>query len=142
MTDETEPLRAATRRNANDNVGRPRSTKPSSSRFPRAIRRPLIRIPTAKPTNAPMHVNEVMDMTESTTDHSILKKIEGLVHEEQHLYGKGELANHDQVRLEAIKIELDQCWDLLRQRDARREFGQDPNEAQVRPPSVVERYKQ
>jgi hypothetical protein len=87
-------------------------------------------------------ISEVFDMAESTTDHSILKKIEGLVHEEQHLYGKGELANHDQVRLEAIKIELDQCWDLLRQRDARREFGQDPNEAQVRPPSVVERYKQ
>jgi hypothetical protein len=83
-----------------------------------------------------------MDMAESTTDHSILKKIEGLVHEEQHLYGKGELADHDQVRLEAIKIELDQCWDLLRQREARREFGQDPNEAKVRPPSVVERYKQ
>jgi hypothetical protein len=84
----------------------------------------------------------VIDMADSTTDHTILKKIEGLVHEEQHLYGKGELADHDQVRLEAIKIELDQCWDLLRQRDARREFGQDPNEAKVRPPSVVERYKQ
>jgi hypothetical protein len=67
-------------------------------------------------------------MAGSTTDQSILKKIEGLVHEEQHLYGKGELADHDQVRLEAIKIELDQCWDLLRQRDARREFGQNPNE--------------
>lgn len=85
---------------------------------------------------------EVNDMAESTTDHSILKKIEGLVHEEQHLYGKGELADHDQARLEAIKIELDQCWDLLRQREARREFGQDPDEAKVRPPSVVERYKQ
>src|SRR5437667_10591210 len=70
-------------------------------------------------------------MAESTTDHSILKKIEGLVHEEQHLYGKGELADHDQVRLEAIKIELDQCWDLLGQREARREFGQDPNDAKV-----------
>jgi len=56
-------------------------------------------------------------MAESTTDHSILRKIEGLVHEGQ-------------------------CWDLLRQREARREFGQDPNEATVRPPSVVERYKQ
>jgi hypothetical protein len=39
-------------------------------------------------------------MAESTTDHSILKKIEGLVHEEQELYGKDELADHDQVRLE------------------------------------------
>jgi hypothetical protein len=46
---------------------------------------------------------EVVDMAEPTTDHSILKRIEGLVHEEQHLYGKGELADHDQVRLEAIK---------------------------------------
>ena len=87
-------------------------------------------------------MTEVMNMAESTTDQSILKKIEGLVHEEQHLYGKGDLADHDQIRLEAIKIELDQCWDLLRQRDARREFGQDPNDATVRPPSVVERYQQ
>ena len=67
-------------------------------------------------------------MAESTTDHSILRKIEGLVHEERHLYGKGELADHDQVRLEAVKIELDQCWDLLRQREARREFGQGQGE--------------
>jgi hypothetical protein len=81
-------------------------------------------------------------MTESTSDDNILTKIERLVHEEQHLYGKGELLDHDQVRLDAIKIELDQCWDLLRQRDARREFGQDPNDASVRPPSVVERYQQ
>jgi hypothetical protein len=90
----------------------------------------------------PSRCERVSPMAESTTDHSILKKIEGLVHKEQHLYRKGELADHDQVRLEAIKIELDQCWDLLRQREARREFGQDPNDAKVRPPSVVERYKQ
>ena len=81
-------------------------------------------------------------MAESTTDHSILKRIEGLIQEEQHLYGKEKRADHDQGRLEAIKIELDQCWDLLRQRDALREFGQNSNEAKVRPPSVVERYKQ
>jgi hypothetical protein len=58
------------------------------------------------------------------------------------LYGQDELSDHDQVRLEKIKIELDQCWDLLRQRDARREFGQDPDAATVRPASVVERYQQ
>jgi len=81
-------------------------------------------------------------MAESTTDHSILKKIEGLVHEEQHLYGKAELADHDQVRLEAIKIELDQCWDLLRQRRARREFGEDVSEAAPRPAEEVEGYLQ
>jgi len=81
-------------------------------------------------------------MAQHTSDDSILGRIQGLVHEEQRLYGQNELADHDQVRLEQIKVELDQCWDLLRQRDARREFGQDPDGAKVRPASVVERYKQ
>src|SRR6266849_8807763 len=141
----TEPaaaLHSVHDQSGNGSAEKPHSTKPSSSRFPRAIRRPQIRIPTAIRRKTQRRISEVIDMAESTADHSILKKIEGLVHEEQHLYGNGELADHDQVRLEAIKIELDQCWDLLRQRDARREFGQDPNEAKVRPPSVVERYKQ
>src|SRR5215475_8384682 len=80
-------------------------------------------------------------MAPNTSDESILAKIQGLVHEEQRLYGQNELLDHDQVRLEKIKVELDQCWDLLRQRDARREFGQDPDRAKVRPASVVERYK-
>jgi hypothetical protein len=39
-------------------------------------------------------------------------------------------------------VALDQCWDLLRQRRARREMGQDPDDARVRPPEVVERYQQ
>ena len=81
-------------------------------------------------------------MTTHTSDESILAKIQGLVHEEQRLYGQDRLSDHDQVQLEQIKVELDQCWDLLRQRDARREFGQDPDRAKVRPASVVERYKQ
>jgi hypothetical protein len=81
-------------------------------------------------------------MAKPVTDESVLRKIEGLVHEEQRLYRNTELANHDQVRLDEIRVELDQCWDLLRQRDARREFGQDPNEAKVRPASVVERYQE
>ena len=80
-------------------------------------------------------------MAQHTTDESILSKIQGLVHEEQHLYGQNNLSDHDQVRLEKIKVELDQCWDLLRQRDARREFGDDPDTAKVRPASIVERYK-
>ena len=81
-------------------------------------------------------------MVERTTDQSVLNKIETLVHEEQHLYGQGQLSDHDQVRLEKIQVELDQCWDLLRQRRARREFGQDPDGAKVRPASIVERYEQ
>ena len=48
----------------------------------------------------------------------------------------------DQERLRALKIELDRCWDLLRQRRAHEEFGQDPEEAQVRDADTVERYLQ
>ena len=81
-------------------------------------------------------------MAQDTSDQSVLGKIENLVHEEQHLYGQEELSDHDQVRLGKIQIGLDQCWDLLRQRRARREFGEDPDAAKVRPASVVERYKQ
>jgi hypothetical protein len=81
-------------------------------------------------------------MTEPTSDESILGRIQGLVHEEQGLYGQERLADHDQARLDRIKVELDQCWDLLRQRRARREFGEDPDQAKVRPASVVENYEQ
>ena len=81
-------------------------------------------------------------MTQHTSDQSVLGKIETLVHEEQHLYGQEQLSDGDQVRLEKIQGELDQCWDPLRQRRARREFGKDPDAAKVRPASVVERYKQ
>jgi uncharacterized protein DUF2630 len=81
-------------------------------------------------------------MAQHTSDDSILSKIQGLVHEEQHLYGQDNVSDHDRVRLENIKVELDQCWDLLRQRDARREFGKNPDKAKVRPASVVERYQQ
>ena len=45
-------------------------------------------------------------------------------------------------RLESIKVGLDQCWDLLRQRRALREAGRDPDVARVRDPEVVERYEQ
>ena len=76
------------------------------------------------------------------TDESVLAKITKLVHEEQALYGHDQLTDHDQVRLEAVQVELDQCWDLLRQRRAKREFGQNPDDAKVRPASIVERYEQ
>jgi hypothetical protein len=76
------------------------------------------------------------------SDETVLAKIQSLVHEEQRLYGQGNLSDHDQVRLDEIKVALDQCWDLLRQRRAREEFGQNPDDAKVRPASVVERYEQ
>ena len=43
--------------------------------------------------------------------------------------------------LNDIQVELDQCWDLLRQRRAFREFGEDPEQARVRPADVVENYE-
>jgi hypothetical protein len=81
-------------------------------------------------------------MASDTTDETVLARIQSLVHEEQGLFGRQELSEPDQGRLEKIQVELDQCWDLLRQRRARREFDQDPDGATVRPASVVERYEQ
>jgi len=47
-------------------------------------------------------------------------------------------ADHD--RLTRVQVELDQCWDLLRQRRALRETGSDPGRAEIRPPDIVEKY--
>ena len=68
--------------------------------------------------------------------------IETLVKEEHALYGKGALTEADQRRLNEIKLDLDQCWDLLRQRRALREFGKNPDKAQVRSKETVEGYEQ
>ena len=81
-------------------------------------------------------------MPKHTTDEGVIGRIQNLVQEEQRLYQEGTLDDHEQIRLQAIKVELDQCWDLLRQRRALREFGEDPDGAKVRPASVVERYEQ
>jgi hypothetical protein len=81
-------------------------------------------------------------MANDNKDTSILGHIDGLVKEEEQLYAKQELTDEDRGRLEKLKIELDQYWDLLRQRRALREFGRDPNQAKVRPPDVVEDYEQ
>jgi hypothetical protein len=60
----------------------------------------------------------------------------------ERLYAQPELTDDDRARLAKIKVELDQCWDLLRQRRALREFGRDPDQAKVRPPDIVENYEQ
>jgi Protein of unknown function (DUF2630) len=80
-------------------------------------------------------------MTLHTTDKSVLKHIERLVSEEKELYAHSEMSDAQRTRLTTINVELDQCWDLLRQRRALREFGRDPDEADVRPADVVENYK-
>jgi len=71
--------------------------------------------------------------------------IEKLVAEEHELWQReaaGEASDTDRRRLEEIRLSLEQCWDLLRQRRARRAAGQDPDTAAARPPEVVERYEQ
>lgn len=84
-----------------------------------------------------------------TSDESIATRIENLVAEEHELRRReaGDSTNENQLaedrqRLESVQVELDRCWDLLRQRRAREEFGQNPNEAQVRDADTVERYLQ
>ena len=80
-------------------------------------------------------------MTLHTTDKSVLNHIERLVTEEKELYAESDMSDAQRARLTTINVELDQCWDLLRQRRALREFGRDPDEAEVRPAKVVENYK-
>jgi hypothetical protein len=81
-------------------------------------------------------------MANDNKDQSVLKHIDRLVKEEEHLYGQSELSGNDQVRLAELKVELDQSWDLLRQRRALREFGESPAKAKVRPAKIVENYEQ
>jgi hypothetical protein len=81
-------------------------------------------------------------MAKQTTDITVLTRIDELVKEEQELYGRGGLSADDQLRLDEIRVQLDQCWDLLRQRRALREFGKDPDKATARPAEVVENYEQ
>jgi hypothetical protein len=78
-------------------------------------------------------------------DQQIHGSIERLVDEEHELWQResdGTATDADKRRLEEVRVSLDQCWDLLRQRRARREAGQDADTAQSRDPNVVERYWQ
>lgn len=84
-----------------------------------------------------------------TSDESIAARIESLVAEEQQLRRReqadstdGEQLDADRERLQSVEVELDRCWDLLRQRRAKEEFHQDPDDAQVRDAGTVERYLQ
>ena len=81
-------------------------------------------------------------MADQKAEEGVLGRIHKLVDEEHALRAGQDLDHQAQARLETIRVELDQCWDLLRQRRALREFGGDPDQAQVRPPRVVENYKQ
>ena len=78
-------------------------------------------------------------------DAGVLAQIRRLAHDEHALrssLGHGEAPQDDVARLQHLEEELDQCWDLLRQRRARRTSGGDPDGAQARPVSEVESYLQ
>jgi hypothetical protein len=80
------------------------------------------------------------DMEDQARESPILKHIQQLVAEEHRLFDKGSLDATEDRRLATIQVELDQCWDLLRQRRALSESGGNVGEAQLRPPEVVEKY--
>jgi len=81
-------------------------------------------------------------MGKESSDQRVRNHIEQLVKEEHELYEQTALSPADRERLESVQFELDQYWDLLRQRRALREFGRDPDRAQMRSRDVVERYEQ
>jgi hypothetical protein len=78
-------------------------------------------------------------------DDGIIGRIDELIAEEHELRSKAighGLTAEQQQRLAELEARLNQCWDLLRQRRARAEFGGNPDEAQARPISEVESYRQ
>lgn len=75
------------------------------------------------------------------SDKTILEHITTLVSEEHRLRSEPGTAESNAARLKHVEEQLDQCWDLLRQRRAKREFGGDPAEAKVRDTGTVERYE-
>jgi len=77
------------------------------------------------------------------TDQNVMKHIEDLIAEEQNLYSERHtLTEEDKLRLDAMQVQLDQYWDLLRQRRALRDAGENPDDAQLRGPDTVENYLQ
>jgi hypothetical protein len=83
------------------------------------------------------------------SDESIAARIERLVGEEHELRAReqadasdDEALEGDRERLRSVEVELDRCWDLLRQRRALRDAGGDPDQAQVRDVDTVEGYRQ
>jgi len=93
-------------------------------------------------THSPSGEGTTMDnpANERQAEHQVLAHIQDLVAEEHRLLEKRAAGDADHDRLTRVQVELDQCWDLLRQRRALRETGSDPGRAEIRPPDIVEKY--
>ncbi len=82
----------------------------------------------------------------ATSDEAVLANISQLVEQEHELQSRSRegdgLSEDDARQLQRVEVQLDQCWDLLRQRRAKRHAGQDPDEASVRDVGTVEHYRQ
>ncbi len=72
----------------------------------------------------------------------ILGRIHSLVEEEHKLREGSDHSQDERARIKKLEADLDQCWDLLRQRRAKRQYNENPDEAQERPESTVESYLQ
>ena len=76
-------------------------------------------------------------------DDLVIGRINEIAHEEHELWereGRGEATDAERERLRELGVTLDQCWDLLHQRRARRAAGQDPDDTSVRDARTVEGY--
>ena len=72
----------------------------------------------------------------------ILTRIHALVDEEHGLREGTDHSDDQRARMQELEVQLDQCWDLLRQWRAKRQYGEDPDDAEARPASEVEGYLQ
>ena len=80
-------------------------------------------------------------MENPADDAGPMSHIQKLVAEEHRLFELKSRTPEQDKKLKDLQVQLDQCWDLLRQRRAARETGRNPDDAQLRPPGVVEHYK-
>ncbi|MEH0108939.1 DUF2630 family protein [Tersicoccus sp. MR15.9] len=80
-------------------------------------------------------------MAEQSSNASINSSINDLIAEEHELRNNPDKSDENRQRLRSVEAELDQCWDLLRQRRSKSEFGDNPDEAHVRPAAEVENYR-
>jgi Protein of unknown function (DUF2630) len=80
---------------------------------------------------------------DTVDDQQVIERINEIAHEEHELWereGRGEITDAEQERLRELAVTLDQCWDLLHQRRARRAAGQDPDDTTIRDARTVEGY--